>query len=102
MRREPPKPRWVPVAVATAASSAWAPEKTFPAADLRHELFNEMETSLFPMPPFPRPAGSTRHSRGRQRFRKRCEVWREATNFISMLNILDKGRVGTMTEYSQV
>ena len=98
----PPKPRWVPVALATATRGAWAPGSTFPPAELWNGLFSEMDASLFPVPLPPRPVGKTAHSRGRRRLRYRREVWRESTNFLAMLNILDKGKVGSMTECKRV
>ena len=79
-------------------SSGTRASKTFPEAWRWQALVESMETSFFPLPLPPRPCGSTSYSRGRQRLASKREVWREASQFVTMLNSLDKGRVGSTTE----
>ena len=90
--------RWVPVELAQAMSSGTRASKTFPEAWRWQAFVESMETSLFPLPLPPRPCGSTSYSRGRQRLASKREVWREASQFVTMLNSLDQGRAGSTTE----
>ena len=73
-------------------------QPAFPTAPEWKHIYEQADKHIFPLPPIPRPGGSTACSRGRQRLRTRRTLRREANHYIATLNCLDKGATASMTE----